>query len=300
MITPRCAIKFLLLAIPLLAPFAAGGCAASSTATPFANRQLHAEVPFDPANAVVIEGDSGDVKVRRVDGPARVRADIRGKGSNRLAAVQVVMQTDRVGALSIRVDWPIGWRQPGEAAILEVDLPGCSALTVHTGNGGIDVAGLGGAAELSSGNGEIILADHAGDVQISTSNGFVQADRIDGACRVRTSNGEVTINDVTARVAIATTNGSVDVRLSELNAGPVDIRTANGGVELEIGDGFTGDLRLETFNGRVRVVGVSGEVEIDDEREWAIVRRGGSENRSLIRTTNGRVEVRRRSSVAAN
>lgn len=288
----RCALCSVIVLVWLCG---AAGCVSAARDDSISTRQLETEVPFDPANAVIIQGDNGDVKVRRVDGTAaRVRAEVRGKGESRVSAVQVVMQTTATSALSIRVDWPVGWRLPGEAVSMEVDLPGCSALTVHTGNGAIDVAELGGLAVLSSGNGEITVADHAGDVQISTSNGYVQATRIDGECRVRTSNGEVAMIDIAGRVSVSTTNGGVDLRLTDSNPGPIDIRTANGGVEIEIGDGFTGDLRLETFNGRVRILDLTGDIEFDDEREWAVVHRGGSENRSLVRTSNGRILLRSR------
>lgn len=280
--------------LSLLLP-ALGGCVVSQVDDSLAHRRVEAEVPFDPARAVTIEGDNGDIRVRRTDTPvALVRADIRSAGQKRLDSVQVVMQTNAEGDLSIRVDWPVGWRLSGEAATLEVDLPGCAGLTVNTGNGAIDVAGLAGRCLVSSGNGEITIADHQGDVEASTSNGYVQVDRVTGECRVRTSNGQVTLSEIGGRLSIATTNGAVEVRLSEGNPGPMDIRTANGSVEVELGSGFTGDLRLETFNGRVRVVDVAGEVEIDDEREWAVIHRGGSSNRSLIRTSNGRIEVRKR------
>lgn len=287
----RCALSTMIVLFCLLAV----GCASAVRDDSISTRQLETEVAFDPASAVIIQGDNGDVKVRKIDGSAaRVRAEVRGKGDRRVSAVQVVMQTTVAGALSIRVDWPIGWRLPGEAVSMEVELPGCSALTVHTGNGAIDVAELGGLAVLSSGNGEILVADHEGDVQISTSNGYVQAARIDGECRVRTSNGEVALTDIAGRVSVSTTNGGVDLRLTDTNPGPIDIRTANGGVEIEIGDGFTGDLRLETFNGRVRILNLTGDIELDDEREWAVVHRGGSENRSLVRTSNGRILLRSR------
>ncbi len=280
--------------LSLMIALAGAGCAASGGDAPLAHRQIEAEIAFNPACGVVIEGDNGDVRIRRADGPARVRADIRGKGEQRLAGVQVVMQTDRTGALNIRVDWPIGWRQPGEAATLEVELPGCTGLTVHTGNGAIDVAGVGGEADLHSGNGEILVADHAGSARISTSNGTVQAERIAGECRVQTSNGAVLLTDVAGRVSVVTTNGSVKVELTEDNPGPLDIRTANGRVDLQIGSAFAGDLRLEAFNGRVRVIDVSGHVEVDDEHEWGVIHRGGGDARSLVRTTNGRIEVRQR------
>jgi DUF4097 and DUF4098 domain-containing protein YvlB len=288
-------VRALTCAFVFLLPLLLGGCVVSAVDDSYESRQVEAEVAFDPLSFVTIEGDNGDVTVRRTDTPsARVRADIRGRGQARIAGVQVIMQTNAAGDLSIRVDWPIGWRHAGEAAVLDIELPGCSGITINTGNGGISLTGLGGRAVLASGNGEISVADHSGDVEISTSNGYVEADQVSGGCRIRTSNGEVAIRDVGGRVSIATTNGPVEVRLSEENPGPLDVRTANGGVEIEIGSGFTGDLRLETFNGRVRVVGVSGEIEVDDEREWAVIHRGGSDNRSLVRTSNGRIEVRQR------
>lgn len=286
---PRVVLCVFALLLPAL-----GGCVVSQVDDAIAHRQVEAEVPFDPARSITVEGDNGDIRIRHTDSAAtRVRADIRGRGASRLAAVQVIMQATADGDLSIRVDWPIGWRLAGEAATLDIEVPGCSALTVNTGNGAIDIAGLAGRCLLSSGNGEITIADHLGDVEASTSNGLVRADRIGGECRIRTSNGQVLLTDIERRVSVSTTNGAVEVRLTEGNPGPMDIRTANGSVEVEIGSGFTGDLRLETFNGRVRALGVTGEVEIDDEREWAVIRRGGA-NRSLIRTSNGRIEVRQR------
>ncbi len=271
-----------------------GGCITDTIDDTYGNRLVEAQVEFDPGKSVVVDGENGDITIRRVAGTtAKVRADIRAKGEDRIAAVQVIMQTNLYGDLILRVDWPIGWRQPGEAATIDLELPGCLGLTVHTGNGAIEVSGLGGTAILNSGNGEIAVHDHAGDLEASTSNGTVRAERISGECRVRTSNGQVELNEVAGRVSVATTNGPVEAALTQENPGPVDIRTANGRVELTIGSGFTGDLRLETFNGSIRIDGVRGEQELDDEREWAVVHRGGEDaRRSLIRTTNGRILLR--------
>jgi DUF4097 and DUF4098 domain-containing protein YvlB len=278
----------------LLFVVAIAGCAGSSVDEPFSTVQIEAELEFNPERAVIVEGDNGDVTIRHTDSDSvRVRAEIRGRGGKRVAAAHVRMQASEAGDLSIRVDWPVGWRQPGEQTTLQIDIPGCSALTVHTGNGGIDLAGLGGSASLNSGNGVIVVADHVGDIVLSTTNGSVEAARIDGGCRVRTSNGRVEAAEVAGRVSITTTNGAVEVRLTEENPGPTDIRTANGRVDLAIGSGFAGDLRLETFNGRVRIFDVSGDLEFDDDREWAVIHRPGTE-RSLVRTSNGIIVVRPR------
>lgn len=281
----------------LLAILAActAGCVTTDAQGPMAEQQKVSRVPFSPDRHVRIDGDNGDISVRMASGSeAVVRADVRARTAQRMTAVRVVMQTNEAGDLSIRVDWPIGWRDAGEAAALQVELPGCAGLIVHTGNGHIFVDGLGGEASINSGNGEVSVRGHDGDVEISTRNGAVAAIDIRGACRVRTSNGPVDLRDVRGRVQIVTANGPIEAALSDNNPGPVDIRTANGSVELEIGAAFAGELRMETFNGRVHTRDVRGEIEVDDEREWAVLVRGDSESRSRIRTTNGRIELRER------
>lgn len=290
--SPRPAILSLLLAI--LAACTAG-CVTTDAQGPMAERQMVSRVPLSHDQQVTIDGDNGDITVRRAEGSeAVVRASVRARNAQRMAGVRVVMQKNEAGDLSIRVDWPIGWRDAGEAAALQVELPGCAGLIVHTANGHIWVEGLGGAAVLNSGNGEVSVRGHDGDVEISTRNGAVAANDIRGACRVRTSNGPVQLQAVRGRVQVVTANGPIEAALSDDNPGPVDIRTANGSVELEIGPAFAGELRMETFNGRVHTRGVRGEVEVDDEREWAVLVRGESESRSRIRTTNGRIELRER------
>lgn len=288
--SPPHAILLLLLAI--LAPCVAG-CVATDAAGPPAQRQLVSRIAFSSDRHVTIDGDSGDILVRRAEGTeAVVRADVRARNTQRMDGVRVVLQAGEEGDLSIRVDWPIGWRDAGESAALQVELPGCAGLTVHTGNGHISVDGLGGAAALNSGNGEISVRGHDGDVEISTRNGAVAAADIRGACRVRTSNGPVELRNVRGRVQVVTANGPIEAALSDDNPGPVDIRTANGSVELEIGPAFAGELRMETFNGRVHLRDVRGEIEADEQREWAVLTRGGPEPRSRVRTTNGRIELR--------
>lgn len=282
---------FLLLLAPL-APCMVG-CVTTDAAGPPAQRQLVSRIAFSSDQRVTIDGDSGDIHVRRAEGAeAVVRADVRARNAQRMEDVRVVMQTGEAGDLSIRVAWPIGWRDAGESAALQVELPGCAGLTVHTGNGHISVEDLGGTAALNSGNGEISVRRQDGDAEISTRNGAVTAIDIRGACRVRTSNGPVQLQAIRGRVQVVTANGPIEAALSEDNPGPVDIRTANGSVELGIGAAFTGELRMETFNGRVHIRDVRGEIEADEHREWAVIIRGGPEPRSRVRTTNGRIELR--------
>lgn len=272
-----------------------GGCVTTDAVGPMSQRQTVVRVPFAGDRGVIIEGDSGDITVRRGETPeAVITADIRARSARRGEAVRIVAKTSPEGDLSVRVQWPVGWRDAGEAASLLVELPGCAGLTVHTGNGNITVEGLSGEARIDSGNGDVSLKGHTGDADISTRNGSVELSDHGGACRVRTSNGPVDLRGVAGRVQVVTANGPIEVSLSDDNPGPVDIRTTNGSVQLEIGPGFRGETRAEAFNGRVRVRVGSGTVEIDDEREWAVVRREGTEPRSRVRTTNGRIDLRER------
>ncbi|MBX3406315.1 MAG: DUF4097 family beta strand repeat protein [Phycisphaeraceae bacterium] len=289
-------MRSLFIMLGLLAQFGVlGGCVTTDADGPMSQRQAVMRVPFAGDRAVTVEGDNGDIAVRRGEAQeAVITADIRARTARRGESVRIVAQTSPEGDLSVRVQWPIGWREAGEAASLIVELPACAALTVHTGNGSIAVEGLSGEARIDSGNGEVSLKGHQGDAEISTRNGSVELIDHRGACRVRTSNGPVDLRGVTGRVQVVTANGPIEVALSDDNPGPVDIRTTNGSVHLEVGPGFRGETRAESFNGRVRVRVLTGAIEMDDEREWAVVRREGSEPRSRVRTTNGRIDLRER------
>lgn len=278
---------------------ALGGCVTTDAEGPMAERRAVVRVPFAADRAVTVEGDNGDIAVRRGESSeAVITADIRARTARRGESVRIVTQTSPGGDLSIRVQWPVGWREAGEAASLSVELPGCSGLTVHTGNGSIAVEGLSGHARIDSGNGDVTVRDHDGDAEVSTRNGSVDVADHRGECRVRTSNGLVDLRGVSGRVQVVTANGPIEVSLSDDNAGPVDIRTTNGSVQLEVGPGFRGETRAESFNGRVRVRVSSGHVEIDEQREWAVWRREGIEPRSRVRTTNGRIDIRERAAPA--
>jgi hypothetical protein len=276
-----------------------GGCVTTDADGPMSQRRAVIRVPVPGDRGVTVEGDNGDITVRRGEAQeAVVTADIRARTARRGDAVRILAQTRPEGDLSIRVQWPVGWREAGEAASLLIELPGCAGLTVHTGNGNITVEGLSGEATIDSGNGDVSLRGHQGDAEISTRNGSVDLSDHRGACRVRTSNGPVDLRGVSGRVQVVTANGPIEVSLSDDNPGPVDIRTTNGSVQLEIGPGFRGETRAESFNGRIRIRVLNGAVQMDDEREWAVVRRGGSEPRSRVRTTNGRIDLRERAAPA--
>jgi hypothetical protein len=84
----------------------------------------------------------------------------------------------------------------------------------------------------------------------------------------------------------------VTVVLTDDNPGPVFARSSNGGITLSVGSAYVGLVRAGTSNGPVTVEGVSGAELRTLGRSEAEIRIGGSDEASVLETSNGPVRVR--------
>jgi DUF4097 and DUF4098 domain-containing protein YvlB len=220
-------------------------------------------------------------------------AHLRAVSPERLETAEVVADRDESGALSVSVDWPEGKPRTREGCSCEVLIPDAVDVTLRTTNGGIDLAGLGGKADLHTSNGAVEVKGHNGPLNATTSNGQIKATGIRGPIDVSTSNGRIEIAEASSRVDAKTSNGAIAVSLAPEGPGPIDARTSNGSITLNLSPAMQGRLTLTTSNGSVRV-DPSCEAQVVSERKnHAVLDLGSSENHSSATTSNGSIQVKR-------
>jgi hypothetical protein len=129
------------------------------------------------------------------------------------------------------------------------------AAQLHTVNGGIELSGLDGNANVQTTNGGITLHDLAGDVHARTTNGGIDAalsgDRWNGAgLYADTTNGGITVSvppQYSAHLVAGTTNGGVSVGIP-LNGGEISRRH----IDSNLGSGGA-TVHFVTTNGGVGI-----------------------------------------------
>jgi Putative adhesin len=140
-----------------------------------------------------------------------------------------------------------------------VTVPPGVAVTAESDDGGIAVAGVGGA-NLDSGGGP------------------VQASHIDGPLSISSEDGGITVSDVSAPTGASLDSGGGPVQASNIN-GPLTISSEDGGitvsdvtapgVNLDSGGGpiqvgrVNGPLTLTSEDGGVTVNGLTGDLDAD-------------------------------------
>jgi DUF4097 and DUF4098 domain-containing protein YvlB len=233
-------------------------------------------VPHQGEAAIRVDAVNGSVVVSQCDrDDVQIVAHLKAVSAERLEAAEVVAGRDESGALSVSVDWPESKRRNREGCSFEVLIPDAVDVTLRTTNGRIDLAGLGGKADLHTSNGAVEVQGHNGPLDATTSNGRIE------------------IADVTSRVDAKTSNGAIAVSLAPEGPGPIDARTSNGSITLNLSPAMQGRLTLTTSNGSVRV-DPSCEAQVVSERKnHAVLDLGSSANRSSATTSNGPIQVRR-------
>jgi DUF4097 and DUF4098 domain-containing protein YvlB len=267
-------------------PFQAFQPLHEETRTTYIPHQGEAAMEVDTVNGsvVVSQSDRDDVQIV---------AHFKAVSPERLEAAEVVAVRGESGALSVSVDWPEGKPRSREGCSFEVLIPDVVDVTLRTTNGRIDLAGLGGKADLQTSNGAVEVKGHNGSLNAITSNGQIKATLIHGAIDALTSNGKIEIADATSRVDTKSSNGAIAVSLASEGSGPIDARTSNGSITLNLSPTMQGRLTLTTSNGSVRVDPSCEAQVISKRKNHAVLDLGSSEYHSSATTSNGSIQVKR-------
>lgn len=120
---------------------------------------------------------------------------------------------------------------------INIHMPQKGRVSLHTGDGNIDLANFGGDMDLSSGDGSEILHNVDGKLQARTGDGHIEAD------------GRFDMLD------LKTGDGHLNVRAAQGStlADQWTMQTGDGSVEVELPENFAADLYLHTGDGHIDV-----------------------------------------------
>lgn len=200
---------------------------------------------------------NGSIRVDGWDGSeVRIEARLVARSQNVAAAraladrVEVRARAGEVGTSGPRTrgrdSWTVSYR---------VLVPRGTDLTLEATNGGVTVAGVGGAVEARSTNGGIQIEGAAGPVRVRSTNGGIRASLTSGTAldqdmELHTTNGPVTLTlpaGVSARLNASTSNGGIssDIPLTIQGQSRRQLRgvMGQGGPE----------IRVSTTNGPIRI-----------------------------------------------
>jgi len=133
-------------------------------------------------------------------------------------------------------------------------------------------------------------------IRVTNTNGTVTTSGMTGQVFARTTNGGVKALAMSGEFSARATNGAVEVELETLTA-KVSLQTTNGGVSLVLPDDAKADLSASCTNGGISVSGLKMETTESTRRRVEGKLNGGGTLIDL-RTTNGGIRVRSRSSPA--
>lgn len=227
------------------------------------------------------------------------RIRVSGSGGGVEAWVEATVRIPAGRDVQIRVG-------AGDLEAQDVD---ATALTLTTGPGRVDVAGIRGDLSVSVGSGAIQARDISGGaVSLTTGSGPVEAGGVRGdQVRVRTGSGGIGLEGVAAG-DLAVTTGSGRVEVDGGASGNVAVRTGSGSVTAHL-QRAPQDLRVDTGSGGVtlhlpRDTGAqveartgSGGIDVELASSGVTSRRGRftgtlGDGRGRIRVTTGSGSVR--------
>jgi len=183
--------------------------------------------------------------------------------------------------------------QSGDSVQLEVKYP---QHHFHMTRGRVDIAihmPRQGQVSLHTGDGSIQLANLKGNMELDSGDGNLEIRSVDGTLRARTGDGHIRAEGRFDGVEIATGDGHVETiaeKGSSLGSG-WDLQTGDGNVSVELPANFAADLELQSGDGRISLdlpVTVEGHLETNHVR--GKLNGGGAPLR--VRTGDGSIALK--------
>ncbi|HEY6265898.1 MAG TPA: hypothetical protein VIW93_13940 [Candidatus Acidoferrum sp.] len=251
----------------------------------------------DVKGALEVRNRFGSITSRDIQGAATITGGNGGVTLSNAASASVTTSFGSVDARNIRGD-----------------------LTIRDNNGNVEIAAIGGAADINNSFGNVAFSDVKGRVNCSTNNGRVKGgslagsnvtvrdsfgnielDTVSGALDAETSNGKIVVRDARSSVTLKTSFGAI-----EASNIPKGIRavTGNGGIALADigGDTFaktsfgsvlaeriSGNLIVENSNGSVTARTVKGDASVNTS--FAGVTLESISGRITVDNQNGAISV---------
>src|SRR5215467_7232533 len=216
---------------------------------------------------------------------AALRVDSGQSGSH--VSVEVKMARETFSGLF--------WGNAGSAKLI-VSVPAASDIQATTGDGAIDLDGIGGTISLQSGDGSISVRNASGALAARSGDGSIRLDAIKGVVDANTGDGSIVVDGALTGVRARSGDGSIAVhaQAGSTTGTDWDISSGDGSVTVEIPESFGAELEARTGDGRVHLDGVTlSNVAGEIEPNHANGRLGAGGHVMRVRTGDGSIVVKR-------
>ena len=269
------------------------------TVTLGAGQSVHIEHKF---GSVRLHGESGrDVKISAT---IRAQASSHEEAESFAQKIKIEVQQTSEG-VHIKTIYPEDekrWfhssKNSSWSVSYDIGMPSDAPITVRNSFGGVEIAGVHGAADVENGYGTLNVRDAGtgrwnnafgsielmgagGNVSVSDNNGSVQVSDVKGTLEVRNRFGSITTRDIQGAVTITGGNGAVTLA----NAASAIITTSFGSVDAR---NIRGDLSIRDNNGHVEISTIGGAADISNSFGNVIFT--DVHGRVNCTTSNGRVK----------
>jgi hypothetical protein len=165
---------------------------------------------------------------------------------------------------------------------LDISVPRKASIVISTRRGDINLMGRDGDADISHQRGDVSVADVNGKVNLSLERSSARVSQVSSDVSVQGRGGDVSMEDIKGALRIS---GEFDsIKLAKI-ANAVSFKSArtdmefsklNGDLDMDSGDlrasDVVGPFRLLTRSKDVRLMGVSGDLRLQDENGAVEVR----------------------------
>lgn len=218
---------------------------------------------------VVVETFDGSVIVRAWDKP-EVSYTAQKRAATAEEMKEFAIQAEPRGGDIVIAAKPLQSGANLNASVqFEVYVPRRANLTINSGDGRLNVEGVGGDLRLNTGDGAIYVKDGNGTVRATTGDGRITIDAFDGAAEARTGDGRISLRG----------------RFAQLDA-----RTGDGMISLDLPPGV--DATVET---NAETVTHDNTFTPEDQDETKRVRRWragrGNQRTFTLHTNDGRIAL---------
>ncbi len=253
-----------------------------------------------PAPRVTLTTFDGSIQIRTWD-RSEVEVTVEKRASDEASAEDIEVRAEQDGnhvAVEARI-------KPGavvgglfslshRSARLIVSLPATARVEARSGDGSIDVEGVGGGVELQSGDGSIRGRELSGGVLVQTGDGSVRLENVSGPLDARTGDGSIDVDGAFEALRLRTGDGSIRVAAAPGSVARTgwDITTGDGSVLLELPAGFSGDVDARTGDGRITTSGIElTRLDSEDGRRALRGRLGSGGSTVHVRTGDGSIRL---------
>ena len=276
------------------------GCVISGAEGRYVEREER-RFPVDGKPDVKLMTRDGAIEVRSWD-RSEVLVVIEKHTFSKQAVAAIRVESDQNGS-QVSVDVKIAretlsglfWGNTGSAKLI-VSVPASSDIQATTGDGAIDLDGIGGTISLRSGDGSISARNASGTLAARSGDGSIRLDAVKGAVDVNTGDGSIVVNGALTGVRARSGDGSIAVHAQAGSTTDTDwdISSGDGSVTVEVPESFGAELEARTGDGRVHFEGVTlSNVAGEMAPNHANGRVGAGGRAMRVRTGDGSILVKR-------